>query len=401
MPFEIVRNDITKMRVDAIVNTANPRPVIGSGTDAAIHAKAGPMLLLVRKCIGTLETGAAVITPGFRLPAKYVIHTVGPVWRGGGHGEEQLLRRCYRNALELARKKRLRSVAFPLISTGNYGFPKPLALKTATDVIGEFLGEHDMEVFLVVFGRDSFQLSRTLQQEISSFIDDWYVREQMAKEYSFTVCDDYEPVGATLDGDAWLEEEDSAGISLPVVPERRPSDEFDGEPDWWEIPQFRNLSEPCAAPPREVCNDVSFGREESPYAGWRAEPEKIPAPAASLEQMLKEQDEGFSATLLKLIDKTGKKDSEVYRKANVSRQHFSKIRNNPGYQPTKSTALAFAIALELDLDQTNDLIGRAGFALTRSSKSDLIIMYFIGKRNYNIMDINAALFEFDQSLLGA
>lgn len=391
MPFEILRNDITNMQVDAIVNTANPNPVIGSGTDAAIHAKAGPMLLLVRKCIGRLETGAAVMTPGFRLPAKYVIHTVGPVWRGGSHGEEELLRRCYRNALELARKKRLKSVAFPLISTGNYGFPKPLALKTATDVIREFLKEQDMEVFLVVFGRDSFQLSQTLQQEISSFIDDWYVREQMAKEYSFTVCDEYEPVGQTLDIASWPEEEATPGISLPYAPERRPRDEFDGEPDWWEVPQFRGVSAPCPAAPRRDYEDT----------GWSAEPEKTLAPAVSLEQMLKEQDEGFSATLLNLIDKTGKSDADIYRRANISRQHFSKIRKNPNYQPTKSTALAFAIALELDLEQTNDLIGRAGFALTRSSKSDLIIMYFIQKRHYDILDINTALFEFDQSLLGA
>ena len=368
MPFEIVRNDITNMQVDAIVNTANPRPVIGSGTDAAIHAKAGPMLLLTRKCIGNIDTGAARITPGFRLPAKYVIHTVGPVWKDGGHGEAVLLRRCYENSLSLARRKGLKSIAFPLISTGNYGFPSELALEVACDAIRSFLEKHEMQIYLVVFNRESYRLSAKLQKDIRSFIDEQYAREQAAREYSFRVRSEYEPVQAIWE----------APIYDDAV--------YDAAPE-----------EPClpsAPAPVEV-------RKARPQRQRTRKKEVKAAEPLSLEQMLKAQDAGFSETLLQLIAQTGKKDPEIYRRANVSRQHFSKIRSNPHYQPKKPTALAFAIALELDLEQTKDLIGRAGYALTSSSKADLIIMYFIQKKHYNIIDINAVLFEFDQSLLGA
>ena len=418
MPFEIVRNDITNMKVDAIVNTANPRPVIGSGTDAAIHAKAGPMLLLRRRLIGPMDVGSACITPGFRLPARYVIHTVGPVWQGGLCGEERLLRQCYVSCLELARKKKLRSVAFPLISSGNYGFPKDLALDIAADAIREFLTENEMDVYLVVFSRQAVLLSKSRQQDIRSFIDEHYVQEAAAKEYSFSVRTEYEPVRQIMEEPPEKIYEDAV---FAPAPEFRPEDEFDGEMDWWDIPTLGrdNGAERTGSPERElleqtVCgycpapeDDRAYAPEEAcamplPAAAPRPAPKQaVPKAALSLEDMLRRQDAGFSDRLLQLIDETGRKDSEIYRRANVSRQHFSKIRNNPAYKPTKSTALAFAIALELDLDKTRDLIGRAGFALTNSSKADLIIMYFIEKRNYNIVDINMALFEFDQSLLGA
>ena len=329
MPFEILRNDITKMAVDAIVNTANPGPVIGAGTDAMIHRAAGPQLLQARQALGSIQVGQAVITPAFRLNAKHVIHTVGPVWRDGEHNEEQLLRNCYENSLELARSSGSKSVAFPLISTGNYGFPRDKALQIAISVFSNFLLEQEMQIYLVVFDRDSFRLSEKLFQSVSSFIDEHYV-----EAYSF-----------------------------PKSQRRR-----------------RDMECTCAMA------------------------ETLPAYApksVSLEDMLKQTDAGFTETLLDLIDKTGKKDSEIYNRANVSRQHFSKIRNNPGYKPTKSTALAFAIALELDLEQTRDLIGRAGYALTNSSKADVIVRFFIESKNYNMMDINSALFEFDQTLLGS
>lgn len=340
MPFEIVRNDITKMSVDAIVNTANPRPVIGSGVDAGIHRAAGPELLTAREKIGRIGVGEAAITPGFALNAKYVIHTVGPVWRGGLFGEAKLLRSCYQSALALALEKNCKSIAFPLISTGNYGFPKDKALQIAMNTIRAFLDHHEMLVYLVVFDRDSFRLTEKLFRGVSSFIDEHYIQEKTARQVS---------------------------------------------------PQaFRQER---TRPQRE---DVSEGYMDC--APMAAAPQWFPQ--ASLADLLAETDAGFSETLLKLIDQTGKKDSEIYTKANLSRQHFSKIRNNPGYQPTKATAIALALALELNLEQTQDLIGRAGYALTNSSKFDVIIMYFIREKNYNLFDINAALFEFDQSLLG-
>lgn len=344
MPFEIVRNDITKMAVDAIVNTANPRPVIGLGTDSMIHEAAGPNLLIARQAIGRVDVGCAAITPAFALQAKYVIHTVGPVWDGGGYGEEESLRNCYENSLKLAIENGCRSIAFPLISTGNYGFPKDKALQIAISAFSTFLLEHEMQIYLVVFDRTSFKLSEKLFQSVASYIDENYVQEHRVATY----C-----IRQNLDSYRRRHQEMETCGSCPVTEELRP-----------------------LAPARE-------------------------SKATTLEDMLNQRDVGFAETLLDLIDKTGKKDSEIYGRANVSRQHFSKIRNNPDYRPTKPTAVAFAIALELDLEQTKDLIGRAGYALTNSSKFDVIIRFFIESGNYNMMDINTTLFEFDQTLIGS
>ncbi len=340
MPFSIVRNDITHMQVDAIVNTANPEPVVGAGTDATIHQKAGPQLLEHRQKIGHIGCGSAAISPAFRLDAQYVIHTVGPVWEGGGYGEEAQLRSCYDSALKLALEHNCRSVAFPLISSGNYGFPKDKALQIAISAFGAFLLAHEMQIYLVVYDRASFGLSEKLFSGIASYIDENYIAQQAKAQDGYYRSENRAPRRAAAAKAAWLEEADF-----------------------------------CMAAPMMA--------------------------APSLKEELDKVDEGFSQRLLRLIDATGKKDSEIYSRANISRQHFSKIRNNPDYRPTKATALAFAIALELDMAETRDLIGRAGYALTRSSKFDVILMYFIEKKNYNIFDINAALFEFDQTLLGA
>lgn len=339
MPFEIVRNDITNMAVDAIVNTANPLPAIGAGTDARIHEKAGPELLAARQRIGAIPVGQAAITPAFHLRARCVIHTVGPVWQGGGQGEEGLLRSCYDNALGLAWKHKCQSIAFPLIASGNYGFPKDRALQIAISAFSAFLLEHEMRIYLVVFDRAAFQLSEKLFRSVASYIDENYV-------------DAFRPA-----------EESRRG---------------------WD---------------REPCQSMAPWEELSLPSMSMPMPMAMPV-AASLEELVRQTDAGFTETLLKLIDQSGKKDSEIYKRANLSRQHFSKIRNNPDYNPTKPTAIALALALELDLEGTRDLIGRAGYALTNSSKFDLIIRYFIERGNYNVMEINLALYEFDQSLLG-
>ena len=346
MPFEIVRNDITKMTVDAIVNTANPKPVVGSGTDTMIHKKAGPELLAARQKIGSIDVGCAAITPAFDLQAKYVIHTVGPVWNDGSYGEEALLRNCYDNSLKLAMEHHCMSIAFPLISTGNYGFPKDKALQIAISAFSTFLLEYEMQIYLVVFDRTAFKLSEKLFQSVASYIDEHYV-------------DDYEIA------------------AYGAAPENRRRIRRRRD---WELEE-RRLAEKCAP-----CYSM---------------PTAMPSKALSLEDMLKQADAGFTETLLKLIDDSGKKDSEIYKKALLSKQHFSKIRNNPNYKPTKPTAIALALALELDLDATKDLIGRAGYALTNSSKFDLIIRYFIEHGKYNLVEINCMLFEHDQSLLGS
>ena len=337
MPFEIVRNDITNMRVDAIVNTANPKPVIGAGVDSMVHEAAGPNLLKARQAIGAISVGHAAITPAYDLQAKFVIHTVGPVWLDGQHDEEMLLRSCYENSLQLAVDSGCQSIAFPLISTGNYGFPKDKALQIAISVFSAFLLEQEMQIYLVVFDRTSFRLSEQLFRDVDSYIDENYVHAVEEEIYAIE--------RETRHRNQRRQQED-ARISCMAMP--------------------------CASETK----------------------------ALSLEDMLRQTDAGFTETLLKLIDERGKKDSEIYKKANISKQHFSKIRNNPNYKPTKPTAIALALALELDLEQTRDLIGRAGYALTNSSKFDLIIRYFIEQKNYNVVEINIALYERDQSLLG-
>ncbi len=329
MPFEIVRNDIVNMKVDAIVNTANPRPIIGAGTDKAVHDKAGARLLLARKEIGNIAVGEAAITPAFDLDANYVIHTAGPIWKDGRSGEEELLAYCFRNSLGIAKKKACESIAFPLISTGSYGFPKPLALQIAVREISSFLMENEMQVYLVVFEKQSFELSEKIFKSVSSYIDANYVSDKMNLEYGTSKV-------------------------------RR-----------------RNYEDMLL--------------HESSY--------EITSKMPNLDGMLNNLDRGFSETLLDLIDRTGKKDSEIYKKANVDRKLFSKIRNNVNYKPSKATALAFAIALELDLDETSDLLSRAGYALSQSSKFDVIVRYFIENKKYDIFEINSALFRFDQPLL--
>lgn len=329
MPFEIVRNDIVNMKVDAIVNTANPKPIIGDGTDRAIHCKAGERLLLARKEIGDIAIGTSKITPAFDLNARYVIHTAGPIWKDGKSGEEALLASCFKNSLRLAKENDCESIAFPLISSGSYGFPKPIALQIAVREISAFLLENEMQVYLVVFGKQSFELSEKLFKSVSSYIDENYVSDKMSLEYGKSKV-------RRFDYEEMLLSESSYEITS-----------------------------------------------------------KIP----NLDGMLNNLDKGFSETLLDLIDRTGKKDSEIYKRANVDRKLFSKIRNNVNYKPSKATALAFAIALELDLDETSDLISRAGYALSQSSKFDVIVKYFIENKKYDIFEINSALFRFDQPLL--
>ena len=329
MPLEIVRNDITKMAVDAIVNAAKESLLGGGGVDGCIHRAAGPELLQECRTLGGCRTGEAKITGAYRLPCRYIIHTVGPVWNGGKYGEREQLASCYRTSLALAKEHGCETVAFPLISSGIFGYPKDQALRVAVDTIGEFLLHNDMTVYIVIFSRTAYQISSKLFADIAEYVDDHYV-------------------------DAHTDSQRERLRRRGVVESR-----------------------------------MLTAYEDAPVA------------ASGLDEALAHLDAGFSETLLKLIDRSGKKDSEIYKKANVDRKLFSKIRNNPDYKPSKATAIAFAIALELNLDETRDLVARAGYALSASSKFDVIIEYFIRQKKYDIFEINEALFAFDQSLLGA
>lgn len=335
MPLHIVRNDITKMDVDVIVNAANTKLQMGGGVCGAIfHAADAEKLKVACDKIGHCSTGEAVITDGFQLPAKHIIHTSGPIWQGGQQNESALLASCYKNSLELATAHQCESIAFPLISAGIYGYPKEQAFQIATSAIYSFLMEHEMNVYLVIFDKDALAISEKRCQSITQFIDENYVAENDLKF----------------------------------------SRDRSVETEW-----------------------LDFNLQESSFV----ESQKESIIEESLEDALNNLGESFSESLLRLIDAKGMTDVETYKNANIDRRLFSKIRSQFNYIPKKKTAIALAIALKLDLVETNDLLSKAGYTLSTSSKFDVIIQFFIINKKYNIFEINEALFAFDQILLGS
>ena len=314
MPLQIVRNDITTMKVDAIVNAADESLLGGGGVDGAIHRAAGPELLKECRALGGCKTGHAKITKGYHLPAKFVIHTVGPIWKGGSHGERDLLASTYCSSLELALVNRCETVAFPLLSSGAYNYPKDQALKVAVDTIGDFLLAHDMTVYLVIFDQDAYSISSKLFADITAYIDDCYVD---------THTDSREEQRRRM-----------AMASMPM------------EEEW--------MPAPCAMTP------------------------------SGLDEAISKLDESFSQMLLRKIDERGMTDAQCYKKANIDRKLFSKIRSDVHYKPSKPTAMAFAIALELPLEEAREMLEKAGFAFSHANKFDIIVEYFIAHQNYNI-----------------
>jgi len=340
LPLEIIRNDITKMTVDAIVNAANTELKMGGGVCGAIFKAAGAYELQAEcDAIGRCDVGQAVITDGYALPCKHIIHTVGPIWQGGNNSEAQLLANCYSNSLELAKKYKLKSIAFPLISSGIFDYPKDQALNVAIASISEFLFEHDMMVYLVVYDKKSFVLSEKLFTSIEKYIDDNYVDEHNISRSSMM-----------------------------------------REPDIYQLIEEGKYSILI----NNVCKSII-----------------APKPSRSLADVVGQLEESFSQMLLRLIDEKGMTDVVTYKKANIDRKLFSKIRSNKDYSPSKVTAIAFAFALELSLDEAKDLLAKAGYTLSHSNKFDVIIEYFIKQDKYDIFEVNEALFAFDQPLLGA
>ncbi len=329
MPFSIVRQDVTLMKVDAIVNAANTELQMGGGVCGAIFKAAGAKKLQAA-CdkVAPIKTGCAAITPGFSLSAKYVIHAAGPVYsHWNKERSRELLRSAYIESLKLAEKHGCESIAFPLISSGIYGYPKDEALEVARLAVEEFLAEHEMQIFLAVYDKSAFILSEALLGGVESYVDQHYVDSH---QYSRRKLLDVE--------------EQALNVPMPMM---------------------------------------------------------AAAPAQALDDMIRNLDEPFSDTLLKLIDAKGKTDVEVYKRANIDRKHFSKIRTGKGYTPKKATILALAVALELTLPETDDLLERAGYALTHTSKFDVIVEYFIVSGKYNVFEINEVLFQYDQPLLGS
>jgi len=389
MPFTIIRNDITKVRADAIVNTANPEPRYASGTDGAIYRAAGAeQLLAERKKIGHIEVGEAVVTDAFFLPAKYIIHTAGPVWDGGNNNEFESLAACYRKCLFLAKMLKCGSIAFPLISTGVYGFPKDRALSIATKEISEFLEEEDMEVILVVFDRTAFRLSADLAENVEQYIDDHMVSEIREEEYSagrpYPRPQNMREAGAFYD---------YGKEALPSAP--HPAFYSNAAPE----------SPKKAKEKRRRKGFLSDLFEKERPEAPAMEAEECAAPGVygtgkSLDDIMAHVGESFQEMLLRMIDERKLADTTVYKKANLDRKLFSKIRCNSDYAPKKKTAVALAIALQLNLDETVDLLARAGYALSPGSRFDLIIEYCIENRIYDIHKINNILFNFNQPTLG-
>lgn len=350
MPLEIVRNDITKVKADAIVNSANRHPICGGGTEYQIYEAAGREdLLKAREQVGPLDVAGVAVTPAFALDAKYIIHTVGPKWNDGKSGEIAALANCYRNALEKAKELGCQSIAFPLISSGVFRFPKDYAVRIATQTIGEFLQTNEMLVTLVVFDRKAFDVSEDLYSDIQAFIDDNYVQDKYegARRY---------------------------------VSRRR---------------QGRNV-------PDEECEDMALQSPQIPaeeplYCAMKLAEKS----SASLDDILAKPGETFCDKLFNLIHEKNLDDVDVYKKANLDRKHFSKIRSNVKYKPTKKTALALAIALHLNMDETKDLLARAELALSPSNRGDLVVSYFIERGMFDIWEINNMLFKFGLPTLGA
>ena len=355
MPFSIIRDDITRLETDAIVNAANSKLLAGGGVCGAIFSAAG-VDELQKECdkIGYCGIGEAVITKGYKLKAKYVIHTVGPIYGQDLVNEENQLYSCYESSLNLAKKKKLNSIAFPVISSGIYGYPKAEAIKIATRAIKDFLVDNDMNVYLVVYDQKAFQISEKLFTDVQSYIDEKLIKTDDRRRLSED--------GATKESYNMYAPQKS--MDLECLQERM------------EAPKMY----PGAAI-GGILDTKSLTRKKS------------------LEDLMNVKVETFSEMLLRMIDEKGMSDVEVYKRANIDRKLFSKIRKKD-YTPKKVTVVALIIALKLNMKEARELLGRAGFAFTQSSKFDIIIQYFIEQQKYDIFEINETLFAFEQQLLG-
>ncbi|MCQ2508249.1 MAG: macro domain-containing protein [Dorea sp.] len=453
MPFQIIRNDITKMHADAIVNTANPRPIVGSGTDFAIYKAAGwTKLLAERQKIGRIERGQAAITPAFKLNAKYIIHTVGPHWKGGQENESALLRSCYENSLRLAREYGCESIAFPMISTGNYGFPKDVALQIVLSVITKFLAEEDMQIYLVVFDKHSTRLSEKLFERIEAKIDDSYAKEMAEREYfdmpsapsvfpsvgsAFSSFHDESTAPLPADEMESLFEEAEASESYDYYETEETLDGSDDfETDDWEttdtdlaadgggeddlssvfakygysvakkkasapdlMPKPMAKPEPVHFSSQAPVSHASISQVTSPYR--KASAKDFQPNSAFITRLLNQQHETFHQMLFRLIDEKGISGPTLYKKANINKKLYSKIKNNPDYQPGKKTIFALALALELNLDQAIDLLSRAGYAFSPTSSLDRIVRCCFEEKFYNLYEIECLLYDLLEDTLTA
>ena len=376
MPFKIVRNDITKMNTEAIVNTANPMPEVGAGCDTAVYNAAGydELLAYRKENIGPVPEGEVFITPGFALVAKYIIHAVSPYFSGGTEGEEEKLRSCYRKSLQLAKENGVRSIAFPLIATGSFGYPKEEGMRIAVDEINAFLLKDEMEVYLVVFGDGDKELGRKLYPDLEEYIDRKYVADKIKEEYFGANSARGDRVyGAELVSEMKVREE-AATLRAYVL-----DDDFPAEADSCAKANFYAEAESCAK--------AGFAAEEDAAADFADSHE------SKLNERVSHLSDTFSEYLMYLIEDKKMSNAEVYKRAIVDRKIFSKIKNNPDYHPQKLTALCLCVGAKLNLDETRDLLARAGYALSPCDKTDIIFSYFIENKIYDMIELDIQLEE--------
>lgn len=383
MPFQIIRNDIKKIKADAIVNTANPDAAVGGGADLSIYKAAGEYRLPeAEKKIGLLSTGNAVVTAACDLDAKYIIHVSCPLWADGSKGEADCLRLCYDTALQLANEYGCKSVAFPLIATGSFGFPKELGIQIAVDAFTLFLEDNDIEITLAVPGSEDVSISGSLVEKVAEFIDD-YVAVDVSEEYDGDGYQ-YEPENRSESEGSSL----SGYISIPPFFSKNKKEKrgkslkaLEAEIKEAELP-VPEMMFPCSEVKSLSAPQTSFLRK----APFDAE--------ESLEASLKEiYKESFEKYLQQLINRKGLKNSEVYAAANISKQYFSKLLKGQ-VKPSKEKMLALAVGLRLNRDETVDFLRIAGYAISPVSQTDRIVEYFIEHEDYNVMKIDIVLFDY-------
>lgn len=377
MPFKIIRNDITKMEVDAIVNTANQAPIYSTGTDIAVYMAAGAKELLAeREKIGYMDEGEVAITPGLRLPAKFIIHAVSPRYIDGETGEEKKLRSCYQKSLDLAMKHKCKSIAFPLISTGNLGYPKEEGMRIAVDEINAFLLKNEMLVYLVVFDTEATRLGRNLYPDLEAYIDHYYVSERREVEYGDR---EYNYAREVIARPVAKRSSRPVETSMPFPTKARKTVSAPKRVSHPDEPEF--CYGDAAPQPMQVSESIEF------Y-------DFLEENASALQKRILHASDTFQEYLFYLIESKGLTNSEVYKRAIVTKQLFSKIKQNPDYHPDKATAIRLCVGAKLNLDETKDLLARAGYALSPCDKRDIIFTYFIEHGVYDMIEIDIVLEEF-------
>ncbi|MCR4787520.1 MAG: macro domain-containing protein [Lachnospiraceae bacterium] len=389
MPFKIVRNDITRMHCDAIVNTASRYAVdtfeeVGPGCDKAIYKAAGAdKLIAARKEIGEMAEGEAAITPGFDLPASYIIHAVSPAFIDGESGEEEKLRNCYRNSLRIAAENGIRSIAFPLIATGSFGYPQEEGMRIAVDEINVFLLYHDMLIYLVVFGTKATELGERIYPDLEAYIDHNYVDNKREEEYG-DMCFDSVPIGSPEDGPYSRRRE---SLTRRLFNRRKAKEAAS------HIPEPEEPKEPKADTGAQYFG-ASFAAAKceamAPDEDYDLDIENL---GSRLDERMKHMSDSFSEYLMFLIESKGMTNAEVHKRAIVDKKVFSKIKNNPDHHPNKLTAMCLCVGAKLNMDETKDLLARAGYALSPANKTDVIFSYFIEHEIYDMIELDIQLEE--------